>query len=194
MQQKTPDQGLEAAQSRADGGDLEATIGENRAMQERLEQPANPDANRLAAEHSNLFKANGSYVEQTAFRTGSNGNTYGETRGATALAAAKDMKEVAAADASDMAEAERIMGEVAEMRENSQQDAVDTQNIDAGGIPESEPESGEVASLSAEYGTAEAQAGAEITTIEADTATAMNQALSGVRVPEEGPDALVQAG
>jgi hypothetical protein len=165
---------------------IEATISGNKNMEARLNQPANPNATTLEAQHAELFKANGDYVQRTSFRTGANGNTFGETRGATALAAAKDMQEVADADAEDMAEAERIMGEVVDAQENSAESA------DDGGIPAGNPERDEVAELSADYAVAEGEADASLTSIEADTATAMNEALSGVQ--EDDPSNLVQAG
>ena len=195
MTVKTPESqsSLEVAQRSADGN-IDATIDQNDQMRARLEQPANPDASKLAQEHANLFeeKVNGAAVQKSAVHKGANGSSIMEKRGATAKALAQDTLEAARKDAADMAEAEQIMGEVAEIREEAQEDAQDTQEIDTAGIPGGEPESGEVASLSATYNGAEAEAGAALTSIEADTATAMNEALSGVQ--EEGPNALVQAG
>jgi hypothetical protein len=78
------------------------------------------------------------------------------------------------------------MGEVADAQENSAESA------DDGGIPAGNPERDEVAELSADYAVAEGEADASLTSIEADTATAMNEALSGVQ--EDDPSNLVQAG
>jgi hypothetical protein len=185
---------LRSVEDQQDGASegVEATLAGNKNMEARLNQEANPNATTLEAQHAELFKANGSYVQKTAFRTGANGNTFGETRGATALAAARDMQEVADADNKDMAEAEQIMGDVEKARSETQENAEDTAELDTGGIPEGNPERAEVESLSASYNGAEQEADAALTNIEAGTATALNQAISGVQ--EEGPSSLVQAG
>lgn len=165
---------------------VESTVSSNAKMAERLNQPANPGASTLQSQHPELFKANGNFVQKTSFKTGRNGNTFGETRGATAKAAAEDMLDVEQQDARDMAEAERIMGEVAEARAETEESA------DDGGIPQGNPERTEVAALSTEYASAEASADAELTNIETGTATALNAAVSGVN--ETGPDQMVHAG
>lgn len=187
---------LRSIEDQKDGASegVEATLAGNKNMEARLNQEANPNATTLEAQHAELFKANGSYVQKTAFRTGSNGNTFGETRGATALAAARDMQEVADADNADMAEAERIMGDVERARSETKENAEDTAELDTGGIPEGNSERAEVEALSASYNGAENEADTALTSIEAGTATAMNQALSGVT--EKDPDAspLIQAG
>jgi len=165
---------------------VEATVSSNAKMAERLNQPANPGASTLQGQHPELFKANGNFVQKTSFRTGRNGNTFGETRGATTKAAAEDMLEVEQQDARDMAEAERIMGEVAEARAETEESA------DDGGIPQGNPERAEVEQLSTAYTGAEIEADAALTSIENQTATALNAAVSGV--DETGPDQMVHAG
>jgi len=192
MAQQNPEslRNIEDQQDGASEG-VEATLAGNKNMEARLNQDANPNATTLEAQHAELFKANGGYVQKTAFRTGANGNTFGETRGATASAAAKDMQEVADADNADMAEAERIMGDVARAQSETQENAEDTAELDTGGIPEGNPERGEIASLSAAYNGAEAEAGAALTSIEADTATELNQSLQGFSEDNNG---LTQAG
>ncbi len=192
---KTPDQqrNLEVGQRSADGN-LDATIDQNDQMEDVLDQPANPQASRLAQEHASLFeeKVNGSAVVKSSVYKGSNGNSIMEHRGATAKALAQDTLEAAEKDAADMAEAEQIMGQVAEAREASNEDAQDTAELDTGGIPGNEPESGEVASLSGAYAKEKAGADSALASIEAGTATALNDALRGVSEDEQS--SLVQAG
>lgn len=164
---------------------VEATISGNASMQGRLNQSPRPGATALEAQHPELFKANGGLVEKTAFRRGSNGNTIAANRGATALAAAKDMSEASERDAQDMEAAERIMDEVAEAQSEASESA------DDGGIPPNNPERDEVAKLSAGYTATEGEANATLAGIESETATALNSVVSGVG--ERDPDQMVQA-
>ena len=193
MAQHNPES-LRSIEDQQDGASegVEAILAGNKKMEARLNQEAKPNATTLEAQHAELFKANGSYVQKTAFRTGANGNSFGETRGATALAAARDMAEVADADNADMAEAERIMGDVAKAQDETQENAEDTAELDTGGIPEGNPEKAEVESLSASYNGAENEASRALTKIEAGTATALNDAIRGAG--EDEPSSLVQAG